>query len=123
MAELIEYARVNGLTATKALSRVEQKTLGQFMTPPSVAQFMAQRCLPSEDLRVVRILDPAAGVGILSAAVVECLLSRPQLPEKINLTLYEMDARLIPFLRQLGSPYAIHGSKSWGYLNCIYPLL
>ncbi len=71
------------------------------MTPPSVAQFMAQRCLPPEDLRVVRILDPAAGVGILSAAVVECLLSRPQLPEKINLTLYEMDERLIPFLRQL----------------------
>ena len=101
--QLIEYAHSNGIAATKKLSREEQKALGQFMTPPSVAQFMAQRCLPPEDLRVVRILDPAAGTGILSAAVIENLLSQPQLPEQINLTLYEVDTRLIPFLRRLVS--------------------
>ncbi len=98
---LIEFAHSNGIAATKKLSREEQKALGQFMTPPSVAHFMAQRCLPPEDLRVVRILDPAAGVGILSAAVIENLLNRPQLPDQIDLTLYEMDGRLVPFLRRL----------------------
>ncbi len=101
--ELIEFAHSAGATATKKLQRAEQKALGQFMTPPSVAQFMAQRCLPPDDLRVVRVLDPAAGVGILAAAVIEELLSRPRLPELITVALYEMDKRLIPFLRQMVS--------------------
>jgi adenine-specific DNA-methyltransferase len=99
--ELTTFAYSNGLSATQALSRDEQKLLGQFMTPPGVAVFMAQRCLPSGFQQEVRILDPAAGAGILAAAVVERLLQNEHLPERIQVTLYELDERLLPSLRKL----------------------
>jgi len=49
-------------------SRGHKKEWGQFFTPNRVAEFMAQ--LPVQDLsdRVVRILDPGAGTGILGVA-------------------------------------------------------
>jgi len=98
---LVEFAHSNGIAATRVLQRKEQKNLGQFMTPPDVARFMAQRCLPPESLQIVRVLDPSAGSGILAAAVVECLLNRPRLPEQIHVVFYEIDGRFIPVLRRL----------------------
>jgi adenine-specific DNA-methyltransferase len=62
---------------------------------------MAQRCIPQDSLRVVRVLDPAAGAGILAAAVVEALLDHNNPPKKISVILYELDQRLIPALRLL----------------------
>ena len=99
--KLVEYAHFHGIAATRVLRRKEQKDLGQFMTPPDVARYMAQRCLLPESLPIIRILDPAAGSGILAAAVVECLLNQTRLPKQINVTLYEIDKRLIPALRKL----------------------
>ncbi len=101
MVKLVTIAHQNGITATQAIPREEQKKLGQFMTPPNVARFMAQRSLPPENVRIVRILDPAAGAGVLAAAAVEGLLERDKLPDQIILTLYELDERLIPALRKL----------------------
>ena len=98
---IIQFAHTNGIAATQLLSREEQKRLGQFMTPPCVASFMAQRCLPPESMSVVRILDPAAGAGILAAAVVEALLDHNNPPAQIFVILYELDLRLIPALRLL----------------------
>lgn len=100
---IVEFAHTNGMAATQLLSREEQKRLGQFMTPPSVAEFMAQRCLPPENLRIVRVLDPAAGAGILAAAVVESLLNHDNPPAQIMVMLYELDHRLIPVLRLLAA--------------------
>lgn len=100
---LTEFAHEAGKQATAALSRLEQKTLGQFMTPPEVATFMAARCLPEEDVPLVKILDPAAGTGILVAAVVERLLARDCRPETIQVTLFELDGRLCPTLRKLAT--------------------
>lgn len=101
LIDLVEYAQTNGLAATTALSRTEQKELGQYMTPAAVALFMAQRCLPPENMQDIRVLDPAAGAGILAAAVVQYLLNRSRLPGKISVTLFELDKRLIPALRRL----------------------
>lgn len=101
MAELVAFAHQNGLLATRALARCEQKRLGQFMTPPAVAIFMAQRSLPTQNLREVRVLDPAAGAGILAAAVVELLVSNEAPPDRITVTLCELDERLVPVLRRL----------------------
>ncbi len=97
---LVDFAYTSGISA-KTARRREQKALGQFMTPPSVARFMAQRCLPPEDLDAVRILDPSAGAGILTAAVVECLLDRPIPPGEIRVVLYEIDERFVQVLRNL----------------------
>lgn len=71
--------------------------MGQFMTPPSIARFMAQRLVAGLSERRVRVLEPAAGGGILAAATVEALLAKPEQdrPELIELLLYELDERLI----------------------------
>ncbi|MGQ0802164.1 MAG: Eco57I restriction-modification methylase domain-containing protein [Pseudomarimonas sp.] len=97
----IDFAHSNGLAATRQLSREQQKQLGQFMTPPAIARFMAARCLPTTSPSVLRVLDPAAGSGILAAAVIDALLAREQPPARIELTLCELDAPLIPLLRRL----------------------
>ena len=71
------------------------------MTPLGIAQTMAVRACVGLDMDVVRILEPAAGAGILVAAVVETLLDREIPPNRIEVSLLEMDARLIPTLRKL----------------------
>lgn len=72
------------------------------MTPPAIAQIMAIRACAELDTDLVRILEPAAGAGILAAAVVETLLDREIPPARIEISLQEIDARLIPALRRLG---------------------
>ena len=49
--------------------------------------------------RQVRILDPAAGAGILCCAAVEALISRQPKPDAIELVAYEIDGDLIAPLR------------------------
>jgi adenine-specific DNA-methyltransferase len=73
----------------------ERKERGQFFTPPVVARFMAG--LLSTFPKHVRVLDPGAGTGILSAAVCErTLLLRS--PRYVELVLYETDPTVIPLL-------------------------
>jgi len=98
---LVTFAHEEGRAFTNQLSRVEQKKLGQFMTPPAIAQFMARRLVVDVTLPLVRVLEPAAGAGILAAAVIDELLSKPSLPERIELLMFEYDARLVPGLKVL----------------------
>ncbi|MBI3836857.1 MAG: Eco57I restriction-modification methylase domain-containing protein [Planctomycetia bacterium] len=72
--------------------------MGQFLTPPQVAQFMASLLEPRTDH--VGLLDPGAGVGSLSAAMVAELCNRQQRPKSISLTAYELDGDLAGYLRQ-----------------------
>lgn len=71
--------------------------MGQFLTPASVATFMARmvECKKS----VVRILDPGAGIGSLSAALVAVMCRTSLRPHAIALTAYEIDPLLIGYLR------------------------
>ena len=66
------------------------KALGQFFTPLSVAHFMAEQ-LPS-DQGLVRVLDPGAGIGILSCTLCEIL------NYDIELEAYEVDDKLVDYL-------------------------
>jgi adenine-specific DNA-methyltransferase len=68
------------------------------VTPGPIADFMAS--LFSTPRRRVRILNPGAGVGTLTAAVVDRLLSRKKPPEEIEATCYEVDARLFAKLAE-----------------------
>lgn len=99
---LVAFAYTNGQAVTDALSSAEQKKLGQFMTPPAIAFAMARRACAGLDLETIRIFEPAAGAGILAAAVVETLLGLDVPPRRIEITLYELDTRLKPALRRLG---------------------
>lgn len=99
--ELVEHAHSAGRTFTDGLSRIDQKTLGQFMTPPAIATFMARRLVADVQAECVRVLEPAAGAGILAAAVIEELLAKADHPKRIELFLFECDERLLPTLDRL----------------------
>ncbi|MCP4362907.1 MAG: N-6 DNA methylase [Chloroflexi bacterium] len=71
---------------------------GQFFTPPSIAHMMAAlfETFPSE----IKLLDAGAGVGALTAAFVDELVIREELPEKISVTAYEQEVRFQPYLKE-----------------------
>jgi adenine-specific DNA-methyltransferase len=71
--------------------------MGQFLTPITVATFMARMVECQKP--TVRILDPGAGIGSLSAALVAEMCRRPLPPEVIHLTAYEIDPLLIGYLQ------------------------
>ena len=73
-----------------------QRELGQFLTPPSVADFMTS--LFEARWKELDLLDAGAGKGALSAALVKRLCSLPQKPERIFVTAYELDETLIESL-------------------------
>lgn len=98
---LVEFAHQAGRTFVARITRDEQKASGQFMTPPKIAKFMAQRLVLSVDHKHVRLLEPSAGGGVLIAAAVEALLEKPDRPAIIEALLYEQDQRLIPALEAL----------------------
>ncbi len=72
--------------------------LGQFLSPPPVARFMAS--LFEQAPADVRILDAGAGAGILSASLVERWCQADRKPERITVTAYELDGAIIPALEQ-----------------------
>jgi adenine-specific DNA-methyltransferase len=98
---LVNFAHAAGRRFVATLDRGEQKLLGQFMTPPPIATFMARRLVATLDQPQVRVLEPAAGAGILAAAVIEELLAKNERPELIDLLICEFDPRLLPVLEAL----------------------
>lgn len=75
----------------------KQHELGQFLTPNTVAEFMAS--LFEIHRSEVRMLDAGAGAGALSAALVGRLCRDPRKPKRISITAYEIDAAQIEPLR------------------------
>ena len=59
--ETVDKLRLEAISQLDARRKAE---LGQFMTPTSVARFMASLFSPRRG--AVRLLDPGAGVGSLS---------------------------------------------------------
>ena len=71
--------------------------MGQFMTPASIARRMASYF--SITGNPLRLLDPGAGVGSLSAAFVDALVGSSKRPASLHLTAYELDPDLEDPLR------------------------
>ncbi|MNH85409.1 tRNA1(Val) (adenine(37)-N6)-methyltransferase [compost metagenome] len=81
-----------------ARSKTEKLNLGQFFTEPKLALFIANMFHIQE--RNVRLLDPGAGIGILTFATIIHLCSLESLPETIDVVAIELDDQLIPTLTQ-----------------------
>jgi len=82
------------------LSRNQTKAeLGQFMTPPAIAKFMASM-FPSSNLRQCRLLDAGAGTGALSRAFFDRWVSGDLGFGEISLTAYEIDNSLCTILER-----------------------
>lgn len=78
------------------LSQEQRSRLGQFMTPSSVAALMAS--MFGQVSSDVRVLDPGAGIGMLTAAFVAHSLAQKTPPKAITATAYELDRGLVPEL-------------------------
>ena len=76
-----------------------RKSYGLYLTPISTADFMAKQIRVSGSQ--LRILDPAAGCGVLACTAVEVLVSRSNKPTIINIVAYEIDRQLIPALQSV----------------------
>jgi adenine-specific DNA-methyltransferase len=87
------------LAASRRLDPGLKAELGQFMTPDSVAKFMAG--LFSERSGAIRLLDAGAGVGSLTAAFLNRWGS-----DEVRVTVYEIDGALACYLRETLRAYA-----------------
>lgn len=93
LLEAVDFFR---LDANRQLDRERRSHLGQFMTPPETARLMASMFHPKA--RHIRLLDPGAGVGSLTAAFVAEMCSCQTKPKSITATAYEIDAKLSEYL-------------------------
>ncbi len=96
LPDFVDFVRLH---AARNLPSVRRAALGQFFTPTPVAQLMASLSRPRPGC--VRVLDPGAGVGSLTAAWVDNACNSPSPPERIEITAYELDEALVPALRSV----------------------
>lgn len=92
---LVDYAERLSESYAKTCDPKVRKHKGQFFTPKEVSRFMAN--LFEIRHTTLRLLDPGAGTGILTAAFCERILNNSK---NVNLTVhaYENDPRLLPLL-------------------------
>jgi adenine-specific DNA-methyltransferase len=97
-----ESAYWRGSIASRSQSRDNQRRLGQYMTPPPIARLIARRMVEGRSWggRVLRVLDPAAGSGVLAAALVEAIIALPSPPDGIELLMCDLDSTMLPLLNR-----------------------
>jgi adenine-specific DNA-methyltransferase len=83
------------LAFLSSVSKSERKQIGQFFTPLPIAKHMAS--LSCHSGKTVFILDPGAGSGILSAALINELVTRGV--SEIVLDAYENNPDILPLLQ------------------------
>lgn len=95
LLESIERVRIE---ASRRLDPGNRTAMGQFLTPAPVARLMASMFGPPPN--EVRLLDPGAGVGSLTAAAVAALCAGERKPRAIYVTAYELDPALFQHLTE-----------------------
>jgi adenine-specific DNA-methyltransferase len=82
LADLGETVDIVRLAVTNRLDLKQRSELGQVLTPHSVAKLMADRLTLHR--ASIRLLDPGAGIGSLTAAVVERILQSDERPTSLH---------------------------------------
>ena len=77
---------------------INRRKNAQFFTPINVSTFLSSLVLPIKKEKI-RVLDPGAGTGILSASLVQHILSTAKIVESIDLVVVEIDEGLSEPLR------------------------
>lgn len=93
----LEHADSVRRTVASKTDRKLKSALGQFMTPSSVARFMAAM-FPSSAVPTCRLLDAGAGVGALSCAFLDRWKAGDFRFNMVDATAYEIDKKLLPHL-------------------------
>ena len=76
-----------------------KSALGQYLTPDSIAEFMATM-FAQENFKNCTILDPGAGAGSLSAALVNRISTSTAAQGICSLTAVELDSNIMPYLHR-----------------------
>ena len=104
MLSTIEQVRLKVSKSTVAKRKSE---LGQFFTPVRIAWFMSglfDRTMQEK----CRLLDAGAGVGSLSSAFLQRMVSGDFELQQIAIDAFEIDEKLHPFLNQLPENFGQH---------------
>jgi adenine-specific DNA-methyltransferase len=97
--DVVEAVEAQRLRIVPVLDGRGQEVHGQYFTPSSIARFMASLFGP-RNTRCLRLLDPGAGLGSLSASWVEAVSMWLYPPQEIDVTAYEIDRGLVPYLEE-----------------------
>lgn len=95
---LTDSADITRVHYSSRLNLKQRSELGQFLTPAPVARFMAGQFHNLSGH--ISLLDPGAGVGALTAAVVERLLANPNKVKSCSITAYEIEPTFLPSLNK-----------------------
>lgn len=98
MAKVLDQAARLTDEFVRAMPKALRKSYGQFFTGKETAEFMAGLFSISSDQSEVSLLDPGAGSGLLSVALLE-RLEKESSVDHIHLTCYETDVHILPLLR------------------------
>jgi len=104
MRNLLEKAESLRKEVGKHISKKRKSELGQFMTPATVARFMAS-LFPFSILKTARLLDAGAGMGALSSAALDRFSSKGFSFQHVQVFSYEIDPNLREFLSQTLAKY------------------
>ena len=95
---MLNLAVRNTAKLVRARSKSDNIRLGRLFTKKETARLMANMIAFDESRAAYTVLDPGAGTGILSAAVVEEICKRCPKCRNIFLTCYESNPDFIPML-------------------------
>jgi len=84
--EIVSYAQE---FSSREINQQRRSELGQYMTPSSIADFMAS-LFKYSGIKSIRLLDPGAGLGALSSAFARNCFLNGCYPE-LEITAYEVD--------------------------------
>ena len=93
LAEAVDSYRAD---ASQRLDASRRSKLGQYMTPVAITRFMAS--LFSEVRGDLRVLDPGAGLGSLTAALAERFCAETPSPRSVEFVCYEIESVLLRYL-------------------------
>ena len=89
MISVAETLERNRLTHVFEVDVHHKEVLGQYLTPYSIAQFMASLFPVTEDN--IKLLDPGAGIGTLSCSFLERIIKENWNIPKISVVAYDID--------------------------------
>lgn len=98
MTFLTDSTDITRICYSSRLSLKQRSELGQFLTPATVARFMAGQL--NNLYGHISLLDPGAGVGTLTAAVVERLFHNHDQVKSCSITAYEIEPNFLSPLNQ-----------------------
>lgn len=121
---LLDRAEALRHSVARQTPRTRKGELGQFMTPAAIARFMAEQFLPTPG--PVTLLDPGAGLGALTTAVVDRwrsgALTPALLPAKksvplapLSALLFELDAPILAHLKDVLSQEQAPGHSALNF--------